>query len=71
MLPCGWLPLDVDTFAMDNGQTAKEGVGRTYAGVEKCLPAGVLSRALRPLSGVGAAPWRAALCMGHERGPYP
>ena len=29
VLPCGWLPLDVDTFAMDNGGTAKEGVGRT------------------------------------------
>ena len=28
VLPCGWLPLDVDTFAMDNGGTAKEGVGR-------------------------------------------
>ena len=26
-LPCGWLALDVDTFAMDNGGTAKEGVG--------------------------------------------
>ena len=23
VLPCGWLPLDVDTFAMDNGGTAK------------------------------------------------
>ncbi len=22
VLPCGWLPLDVDTFAMDNGGTA-------------------------------------------------
>ena len=29
VLPCGWLPLDVDTFAMDNGGTVKEGVGRT------------------------------------------
>ena len=34
LLPCGWLPLDIDTFAMDNGGTAKEGVGRTYAGVD-------------------------------------
>jgi hypothetical protein len=34
VLACGWLPLDVDTFAMDNGGTAKEGVGRTYAGVD-------------------------------------
>ena len=28
VLPCGWLPLDTDTFAMDNGGTVKEGVGR-------------------------------------------
>jgi hypothetical protein len=33
VLPCGWLPRDVDTFAMDNGGTRNEGVGRTYAGV--------------------------------------
>jgi hypothetical protein len=38
VLPCGWLPVDVDTFAMDNGQTAKEGVGRTYAGVDGYCP---------------------------------
>ena len=37
-MPCGWLPLDVDTFAMDNGGTAKEGVGRTYAGVDGYCP---------------------------------
>jgi len=34
VLPCGWLPLDIDTFAMDNSGTSKEGVGRTYAGVD-------------------------------------
>ena len=38
VLPCGWLPLDIDTFAMDNGGTAKEGVGRTYAGVDGYCP---------------------------------
>lgn len=38
VLPCGWLPLDADTFAMDNGGTAKEGVGRTYAGVDGYCP---------------------------------
>ena len=37
-LPCGWLPLDVDTFAMDNSGTAKQGVGRTYAGVDGYCP---------------------------------
>jgi hypothetical protein len=29
LLPCGYLPLDVDTFAIDNSGTAKEHVGRT------------------------------------------
>jgi len=38
LLPCGWLPLDVDTFAMDNSATRKEGVGRTYAGVDGYCP---------------------------------
>jgi hypothetical protein len=38
VLACGWLALDVDTFAMDNGGTAKEGVGRTYAGVDGYCP---------------------------------
>ena len=38
VLACGWLPLDVDTFAMNNGGTAKEGVGRTYAGVDGYCP---------------------------------
>jgi len=38
VLPCGWLPLDVDTFAMDNGDSSKEGVGRTYAGVDGYCP---------------------------------
>ena len=32
VLPCGYMPLDVDTIAMDNSGTAKEHVGRTYAG---------------------------------------
>lgn len=38
VLACGWLPVDIDTFAMDNGGTAKEGVGRTYAGVDGYCP---------------------------------
>lgn len=38
VLPCGWLPLDMDTFAMDNGGTTKEHVGRTYTGVEGYCP---------------------------------
>ena len=38
LLPCGWLPLDIDTFAMDNSGTAKEGVGRTYVGVDGYCP---------------------------------
>jgi hypothetical protein len=56
VLSCGWVPLDVDTFAMDNGGTAKEGVGRTYAGVDGFCPLAVylgqygfcLELALRP-----------------------
>ena len=38
VLACGWLALDIDTFAMDNGGTVKEGVGRTYAGVDGYCP---------------------------------
>lgn len=38
VLACGWLPLDVDTFAMDNSGTVKEGVGRTYTGVDGYCP---------------------------------
>ena len=38
VLPCGWLPLDVDTFVMDNSGTAKEQVGRTYTGVDGYCP---------------------------------
>ena len=37
-LPCGYVPLDMDTFAMDNSGTAKELVGRTYAGVDGYCP---------------------------------
>lgn len=32
LLANGYCPVDIDTFAMDNGDSAKEGVGRTYAG---------------------------------------
>jgi hypothetical protein len=38
VLPCGYMPLDVDTFALDNSGTAKEHVGRTYAGVDGYCP---------------------------------
>jgi hypothetical protein len=38
VLPCGWLALDVDTFTMDDGDTAKDGVGRTYTGVDGYCP---------------------------------
>lgn len=37
-LPCGYTPLDIDTFAMDNSGTSKELVGRTYAGVDGYCP---------------------------------
>jgi len=39
VLPCGYMPLDVDTFAMDNSGTVKEHVvGSTYAGVDGYCP---------------------------------
>ncbi|CAN5465509.1 hypothetical protein BH10PSE16_BH10PSE16_04230 [soil metagenome] len=55
-LPCGYSPLDLDMFAMDNSDTQKELVGRTYAGVEGYCPLAVylgrlgycLELALRP-----------------------
>ncbi|HNK19640.1 IS1380 family transposase [Niveibacterium sp.] len=37
-LACGWLPLDIDAFVMDNSDTAKQGVGRTYTGVDGYCP---------------------------------
>lgn len=55
-LACGYTPVDLDTFAMDNGGTKKELVGRTYAGVDGYCPCAVylgslgycLELALRP-----------------------
>jgi hypothetical protein len=38
LLANGYCPIDIDTFAMDNSDTAKEGVGRTYAGVDGYCP---------------------------------
>ncbi|WP_232229911.1 transposase [Polaromonas glacialis] len=55
-LGCGYTPVDLDTFAMDNSDTQKELVGRTYAGVDGYCPLAVylgrlgycLELALRP-----------------------
>ena len=55
-LACGYTPVDLDTFAMDNSSTKKELVGRTYAGVDGYCPFAVylgslgycLELALRP-----------------------
>ena len=55
-LECGYTPVDLDTFAMDNSSTKKELVGRTYAGVDGYCPFAVylgsmgycLELALRP-----------------------
>jgi hypothetical protein len=38
VLACDWLLLDVDTFAINNGGTAKESVGRAYAEVDGYCP---------------------------------
>ena len=37
-LDCGYTPVDLDTFAMNNSFTKKEAVGRTYAGVDGYCP---------------------------------
>ena len=55
-LPCGYMPLDWDTFVMNNGGTQKEAVGRTYQGVDGYTPSATylgtqgdcLELALRP-----------------------
>jgi hypothetical protein len=55
-LACGYTPVDLDTFAMNNSFTKKELVGRTYAGVDGYCPFAVylgslgycLELALRP-----------------------
>jgi len=55
-LPCGYMPLDWDTFVMDNSGTKKEDVGRTYQGVDGYTPSATylgslgycLELALRP-----------------------
>ena len=58
VLACGWLPLDVDTFAMNNGGTAKEGVGRTYPGTPADPPEAADDPARRTLisAAAGSAP---------------
>ncbi|MGH6625680.1 MAG: IS1380 family transposase [Burkholderiaceae bacterium] len=55
-LPCGHMPVDWDTFVMDNSGTKKEDVGRTYQGVDGYTPSATylgtlgycLELALRP-----------------------
>ncbi len=55
-LACGYTPVDLDTFAMNNSFTKKELVGRTYAGVDGYCPFAIylgslgycLELALRP-----------------------
>ena len=56
MLDCGYTPIDLDTFVMNNEDSSKELVGRTYAGVDGYCPLAVylgtqgycLELALRP-----------------------
>ena len=55
-LPCGYMPIDWDTFVMNNEGTKKEDVGRTYQGVDGYTPSATylgtqgycLELALRP-----------------------
>ena len=37
-LPCGYMPVDWDTFVMDNSCTKKEAVGRTYQEIDGYCP---------------------------------
>ena len=41
MLDCGYTPVDLDTFVMNNEDTSKELVGPTYAGVDGYCPLAV------------------------------
>ena len=56
-LPSSYTPVDLDTFAMGNGGTKKELVGRTYAGVDGYCPFCCVLGKLGLLLGVGIAPW--------------
>jgi Transposase DDE domain group 1 len=55
-LPCGYMPIDWDTFVMNNDGSKKEEVGRTYQGVDGYTPSATylgsvgycLELALRP-----------------------
>lgn len=55
-LPCGYMPVDWDTFVMNNDGSKKEDVGRTYQGVDGYTPSATylgslgycLELALRP-----------------------
>ena len=55
-LPCGYMPVDWDTFVMNNAGSNKEDVGRTYQGVDGYTPSATylgqqgycLELALRP-----------------------
>ncbi len=37
-LPCGYMPTDWDAFVMNNADTKKEAIGRTYQGVDGYAP---------------------------------
>ena len=37
-LPCGYVPIDCETFVMNNDGSKKEAVGRTYQGVDGYTP---------------------------------
>ncbi len=55
-LACGYMPVDWDTFVMDNSKTQKEDIGRTYQGIDGYTPSATyigtqgycLELALRP-----------------------
>lgn len=56
VLPCGYMPLDVDTFAMDNSGTAQRACGAHLCRCRWLLPLGGLPGHPRVLSGTALRP---------------
>jgi hypothetical protein len=61
VLPCGYMPLDWDTFVMDNSGTKKEDVGRYPPRRGRLHTECDLSGLFGLLPRIGSAPWCAAL----------
>ena len=69
VLPCGWLPLDVDTFWGGQQRNSQGRRGTHLRRRGRLLPAGRLPRQPRLLPGAGLAPGRSALGPGDRLQP--